>query len=1079
MRLPTTGNSGKRRLAVRLGWLVALLTLFMDRQIAFAQTKSWSGVVSGLWSDPGNWVGGQIPVDGDSLLFPYYGSFSHNMWNDIPGLTLGSVTATAYTDFVVGGETVTLTGDLSFQSWNVPTILGASVRINAHIGNVVDLNGHDLTLWSNVTGSIVGTGSVTTEYQVSLLEGATSSFTGPLTVTSGTNLWVAGTLSNASPFTVSSSAYLTVSGSISVPLVTVGANGFLSGSGTMTAATLTNATLVPDTVLTTGNLSVQGGTVMFRISLSPGQDSQTQLVTVGTVTLANPALDVSVPWNPPVTGDSFVLIDNDGTDPVSGTFAGLPEGAVFAVGDTSFRITYSGGTGNDVVLTAEAWNGPKRWLGATSALWSVPANWLEGVPPVDGDSLFFPYFGSFSHNMWNDVPGLTLASVTASGGNDFTVGGETVILAGSLNFPYWNVPTLLGAPATMEASNFGNVIDLNGQALTISGYLSGSIVGAGSVVANGLGVSAGATVSFVGGLTVPPGASLGVAGTISGSTLSVGAEGTLSGSGTVPAVSLVNAWLVPSDVLTTGSLSMQGGRLPIQIRLSPGQDGHWQVNTVGSVMLANPVLDVDILWNPPSPGDSFVIIDNDGADPVSGTFAGLPEGAVFSVDDTSFRISYAGGTGNDVVLTAEAWSGPKRWLGATSALWSVAANWLDGTALVDGAEVFFPYYGSFSHVMWNDVPGLVLGSVTASGPDFSVGGETVTLTGNLDFPTWNLPTILGASLVMRGNFGAPIELGGHALTLEGNLSGPIQGAGSVTARSALYLQGSSAFSGTFTVPMGATLTVAGSISGSPMNVTGGFLRGNGTVPATTVTNGTLTGEVLTTGNLLVQGGQMPFEIRLSPGQDGHSQIRTLGTVTLGNPTLQLSLPWNLPAAGQAFVLIDNDGTDPVSGTFAGLPEGAGLTGAGFSGSAPFRITYAGGTGNDVVVIATATTATTLVSSPNPANTGEAITLSATVFSPAGAPIGEVMFAEGTIVLGTAALDTDGHASITRALGPGTHSIVARYAGSGGFGPSASSPLTQVVNGAPAGTATIPTLGGTALMLLAIGLAAVGARLALR
>ena len=91
MRLPTTGNSGKRRLAVRLGWLVALLTLFMDRQIAFAQTKSWSGVVSGLWSDPGNWVGGQIPVDGDSLLFPYYGSFSHNMWNDIPGLTVGSV----------------------------------------------------------------------------------------------------------------------------------------------------------------------------------------------------------------------------------------------------------------------------------------------------------------------------------------------------------------------------------------------------------------------------------------------------------------------------------------------------------------------------------------------------------------------------------------------------------------------------------------------------------------------------------------------------------------------------------------------------------------------------------------------------------------------------------------------------------------------------------------------------------------------------------------------------------------------------------------------------------------------------
>jgi hypothetical protein len=40
-------------------------------------------------------------------------------------------------------------------------------------------------------------------------------------------------------------------------------------------------------------------------------------------------------------------------------------------------------------------------------------------------------------------------------------------------------------------------------------------------------------------------------------------------------------------------------------------------------------------------------------------------------------------------------------------------------------------------------------------------------------------------------------------------------------------------------------------------------------------------------------------------------------------------------------------------------------------------------------------------------------------------------------------------------------------------------LEQVVTGAPSGTAAIPTLGGTALLLLAVGLAAVGARLALR
>ncbi len=47
----------------------------------------------------------------------------------------------------------------------------------------------------------------------------------------------------------------------------------------------------------------------------------------------------------------LMLIDNDGNDPVGGTFAGLPEGAFVNAGDQVFRITYTGGTGNDVMIT--------------------------------------------------------------------------------------------------------------------------------------------------------------------------------------------------------------------------------------------------------------------------------------------------------------------------------------------------------------------------------------------------------------------------------------------------------------------------------------------------------------------------------------------------------------------------------------------------------------------------------------------------------------------------------------------------------------------------------------------------------
>jgi hypothetical protein len=58
----------------------------------------------------------------------------------------------------------------------------------------------------------------------------------------------------------------------------------------------------------------------------------------------------------PNLGDSFLILDNDGTDAISGFFSGLVEGATFteAFGGTvfTFGITYLGGTGNDIVLTA-------------------------------------------------------------------------------------------------------------------------------------------------------------------------------------------------------------------------------------------------------------------------------------------------------------------------------------------------------------------------------------------------------------------------------------------------------------------------------------------------------------------------------------------------------------------------------------------------------------------------------------------------------------------------------------------------------------------------------------------------------
>ena len=55
-------------------------------------------------------------------------------------------------------------------------------------------------------------------------------------------------------------------------------------------------------------------------------------------------------FDPPV-GSTFTIINNDGADPVVGTFNSLPEGAILTAGGKPLRISYAGGSGNDVVLT--------------------------------------------------------------------------------------------------------------------------------------------------------------------------------------------------------------------------------------------------------------------------------------------------------------------------------------------------------------------------------------------------------------------------------------------------------------------------------------------------------------------------------------------------------------------------------------------------------------------------------------------------------------------------------------------------------------------------------------------------------
>ena len=229
----------------------------------------------------------------------------------------------------------------------------SAVTINSS-GQLV-MSGHDDTV-----GSLAGSGDVSLGDGILTVGGNNSStlFSG---VISGTgNLVKTGTatlrLTGANTYsgvTSNLNGTLLVDGSLSSTAVQVRPGSVLGGAGQVQAISVfVNGTIRPGA--SPGNLSAS--TVLFPLGtldielngLAAGAEYD-QLTSSGTVTLGG-ALQVSLGFTPS-SGDSFTILNKTSAGAITGTFNGLAEGATFVVGGFPFQITYTGGTGNDVVLT--------------------------------------------------------------------------------------------------------------------------------------------------------------------------------------------------------------------------------------------------------------------------------------------------------------------------------------------------------------------------------------------------------------------------------------------------------------------------------------------------------------------------------------------------------------------------------------------------------------------------------------------------------------------------------------------------------------------------------------------------------
>ena len=273
---------------------------------AYLENDGWTGVGGG-----GAGFGGGIFVhDGGSLTVAGGGNVSGGSVTGGAGYQNGSA---AGAGLFLMNETVTFAPDAG------KTML------------IADSSADDFGNGGSAGGSLVMNGAGTLELS------GTSTFTGSTTVDDG---------------------LLKVTGSIANSEVSINSGGTLGGGGTTGDVTVNSGgTLSPGSspgTLHTGDLTLNSGShFTVEIAGTTAGTDYDQVVVTGTVTLNGASLDLSLLNSfDPVAGDSFTIIDNDGADAVTGSFAGAAEGGFINSGAQTFEVSYQGGDGNDVTLTA-------------------------------------------------------------------------------------------------------------------------------------------------------------------------------------------------------------------------------------------------------------------------------------------------------------------------------------------------------------------------------------------------------------------------------------------------------------------------------------------------------------------------------------------------------------------------------------------------------------------------------------------------------------------------------------------------------------------------------------------------------
>jgi len=576
-------------------------------------TLTWVGDVDGNWGTNNagntNWSGNVLPAAGDSLVFNNTNVGFSTTTNNIAGLALASI---QITDVASNGKSYTLNGvqvDLGATGLHftqpttgtgggpavgLPLRLTAAAAINntsaqrADLSGAIDTNGFTATFTCDSTREIEVGGAI------SGTGGITKNGDGILTLSSA-NTYDGATIINGGSLTVTVDHAL----------------GNTTGGTTVNVGSTLGLQGVNYTTLESLELNGSGG--VFNGALeSLGLDQFAGSITLGS--------------------NASIATDGNGSLTLNGTVdsAGVRHQLTLsALSGSTHPITFQNTVGAGVGLSG-----------------IIQSNDVSQVTFEQDVTL-----GSGTSTLNSNV---TLDSLTFSSSGPVTFGNtatDTLTISGG-------AVTLSQGVGQTTTINAATTLTSN---LTISGSgnfsVPGAVGGAGSLTKGGSGTATLAGTNNYAGTTQVNAGLLLVNGTNSGiGAVNVNNSAVLGGTGSISGAVNINntARLAPGGSpgsLASGSVTYSAGTF-FDIELNGTTPGtqHDQLVAVGSVALNGATLNPTIGYIPTF-GDAFTIVNNDGnADHIGGTFAGLPEGKVFTSGANSLQITYRGGDGNDLTL---------------------------------------------------------------------------------------------------------------------------------------------------------------------------------------------------------------------------------------------------------------------------------------------------------------------------------------------------------------------------------------------------------------------------------------------